>query len=111
MNLVQLMHEKLGRRVAIVEEPSLVLIDSPASIYELAQAALTAGKTVSALADAARSKATVEYDAVYSGRSDWKLLPAFDHPNDPMHCLITGTGLTHKASADNRAKMHQAQSA
>jgi hypothetical protein len=111
MNLVQLQHPKLGRRVAIVEEPSLVLIDSPATIYDLALAAIAAGKSVSALADAARSDTLLNYDDVYTGRTDWKLLPAFDHPQDPMHCLVTGTGLTHKASAENREKMHQAQAA
>jgi hypothetical protein len=52
----------------------------------------------------------LNYDDVHAGRSDWRLLPAFDHPHDPAHCLVTGTGLTHKASAANRDKMHQAQS-
>ena len=109
MNLVQLKHPQLGRRVAIVEEPSLVLLESPRSIYELALAAVDVGTTVATAAGAARSNTTVNYDDVYSGRSDWQFLPAFDHPHDPMHCLVTGTGLTHKASAENREKMHQAQ--
>jgi hypothetical protein len=111
MNLVQIRHPTLGRRVAIVDEPSLRLIDSPHSIYELARAAIEAQTTPAALASAAQSDLSLDYDAVYSGQSDWKLLPAFDHPFDPMHCLVTGTGLTHKASAENRQKMHQAQAA
>jgi len=109
MNLVQLKHPKLGRRVAIVDEPSLVLINSPTSTYDLALTAIAAGKSVSAQADALRSDTSLHYDDVYTGRTDWRLLPAFDHPQDPMHCLVTGTGLTHKASAENREKMHQAQ--
>ena len=28
---------------------------------------------------------------------------------DPMHCIVSGTGLTHKASAENREKMNQQQ--
>jgi hypothetical protein len=48
----------------------------------------------------------IEYDAVYEGRSDWKLLPAFDHPDDPARCLVSGTGLTHRKSAENRQAMH-----
>jgi len=48
----------------------------------------------------------VDYDAVYRLESDWRLLPPFTHP-EPARCLVTGTGLTHKASADNRQAMHQ----
>src|SRR5205823_8212792 len=33
----------------------------------------------------------------------------FDHPDEPGRCLVTGTGLTHKASAENRQAMHAAQ--
>jgi hypothetical protein len=111
MNLVQLNHPKFGRRVAIVDEPSLRLINSPHSIFEMARAAINDKSTPAALASAAQSDESLDYDAVYAGKSEWKLLPAFDHPFDPMHCLVTGTGLTHKASAENRAKMHQAQAA
>jgi hypothetical protein len=111
MNLVQLHHPRIGRRVAIVEEPQLVFLDGVASVYELAKCAIGQNKSVADLAEAKRSKEATDYDTVYSGQSDWKLLPAFDHPTDPMHCLVTGTGLTHKASAESRAKMHQAQAA
>ncbi len=48
----------------------------------------------------------LRYDAVYELRSAWRLLPPFDHPEEPGRCLVTGTGLTHKASADNRQAMH-----
>jgi hypothetical protein len=51
----------------------------------------------------------VNYDAVHRGGSDWRLLPAFDHPDEPARCLVTGTGLTHKASAKNRQAMHAAE--
>jgi hypothetical protein len=34
-----------------------------------------------------------------------RLLPPLTHP-DPNHCLVSGTGLTHKGSADTRALMH-----
>jgi hypothetical protein len=33
------------------------------------------------------------------------LLPPIDHP-EPSRCFVTGTGLTHKGSADNRQSMH-----
>jgi hypothetical protein len=34
------------------------------------------------------------------------LLPPFDYPDELARCLVTGTGLTHKGSADNRQAMH-----
>jgi hypothetical protein len=110
MHLVQLRHREQGRRVAIVEATSLMLLKSPPSIYQLANAAIERNQSLSAAADANRSTEVLNYDEVHAGRSEWQLLPAFDHPDDPAHCLVTGTGLTHKASAANRDKMHQAQS-
>jgi hypothetical protein len=38
-----------------------------------------------------------------------RLLPPLDH-EDPAHCLVTGTGLTHLGSAATRDKMHQQNS-
>jgi hypothetical protein len=109
MHLVQLKHRDQGRRVAIVDEPNLVLVDGLGSVYELAHRAIGAGTSIAELARTRRSDVTLRYDDVYAGRADWTLFPAFDHPDDPAHCLVTGTGLTHKASAANRDKMHQAQ--
>jgi hypothetical protein len=111
MHLVQLKHREQGRRVAIVKSSSLILLKSPPSIYQLANTAIERNVSLSAAADANRSDEVLNYDDVYAGRAEWWLLPAFDHPDDPAHCLVTGTGLTHKASAANRDKMHQAQSA
>jgi hypothetical protein len=59
------------------------------------------------LAQQAVCDRTLEYDAVYLGDSDWRLLPPLDHPTDPSHVIVSGTGLTHKASAENRAAMHR----
>jgi hypothetical protein len=111
MQLVQLIHERLGRGVAIVDEPRLVVIQPYSSIYELALTAIVQETTIVEIADANRTEVVLEYDDVYALRSEWRLLPAFDHPRDPAHCLVTGTGLTHRASAENRDKMHEAQAA
>jgi hypothetical protein len=48
----------------------------------------------------------LDYDAVYEGRSEWRILPAIDHPSEPARCLVTGTGLTHLKSASHRQAMH-----
>ncbi|CAN5265454.1 GguC family protein [soil metagenome] len=45
---------------------------------------------------------------VYNSEEYWKLLPSFDHPGNPLNCIVSGTGLTHKTSALNRQMMHQA---
>jgi hypothetical protein len=108
MRIVQLHHQRLGRRVAVVDEPTLTLLRSLGSVYQLALTAIERGAPLADVIAADRSDETLDYDAVYVGQSDWRLLPAFDHPSDPAHCLVTGTGLTHQASAANRDKMHQA---
>ena len=70
MRLVQLIIVQRGRRVAIVEEPRLALLDGPTSIYELAHDGdrtrrVDSGRVVGA----GRSDETIDYDAVYAGES------------------------------------------
>ncbi len=111
LRLVQLQHSKHDRRVAVVEENQLRLLRGVDSIYRLAQGSLAQGST---LEDFARSKTgaeSLDYDTVYGEVSDWRLLPAYDHPEEPARCLVSGTGLTHKASAENRQAMHAGQKA
>lgn len=96
------------RRVALVDEPYLKLLNGGGSIYELATAAIATGMRLS---DAAKQRATAEqldYDLVYNGGSEWRLLPAIDHP-EPARCLVSGTGLTHLGSARDRQSMHAAK--
>lgn len=108
IRLVQLDHYLSGRRVAWVQEPHLQLLDSFRSVYELAVAAIYKDASMQALVRSAPLGEKVDYDAVYEGKSPWQILPAFDHPDDPFACLVSGTGLTHKNSALNRQTMHQA---
>src|SRR5579859_1166059 len=93
------------RRVALVEEPNIRLLDNCSSIYELASIAIAAGMKLS---DVVRQRARhegVDYDPIYEGRSEWRLLPAMDHPEKLERCLISGTGLTHLGSARGRQSM------
>jgi hypothetical protein len=82
MRLVQLQHTDGRRAVAIVEEPALRCLRSTPATYDLARRAIAAGQSLddSAVADAGDD--CLEYDAVYSGASDWKLLPCLDHPQE-----------------------------
>ena len=94
------------RRVALVEEPRLRLLAEATSVYDLAQAALAAGKSLIALVGERATGEGVDYEAVYRGESTWRLLPPIDHPAEPTRCLVSGTGLTHLGSARNRQAMH-----
>jgi hypothetical protein len=103
--LVQLQHDTT-RGVACVEEPHLRLLTSADSIYRLAGHAMTSGASLTALVAQDTGGERLDYDAVYAGRSPWRLLVPVDHPADPARCLVSGTGLTHVGSAQNRAAMH-----
>ena len=108
--LVQLRHPTGGRRrhlggrkQPLSRHP--VIFDLP-----IRQERLADGKSLAEiLGGSALLPERLKYDPVYSGQSDWKLLPSFDHPAEPSRCLVTGTGLTHKASAENRQSMHGSQ--
>lgn len=104
--LVQLKHPVRGRATARVEGNCLRLSEGASSVYELAQLALNAGTTLCETIDRYAGETLLDYDAVYEGRSEWRLLPPIDHPEDPARCLITGTGLTFLRSAESRDAMH-----
>jgi hypothetical protein len=106
IRLVQLQHST-GRKIALVNEPELLLIDNFTSVYDLVLAAIDAKTPIKKVIDQNLSGAKIDYNGVYEGKSDWKLLPAFDHPGNSLSCIVSGTGLTHKNSALNRQMMHQ----
>jgi hypothetical protein len=109
MRLVQLIHSTEDRRVAIVDGSHLAFLRHHRTVYDLANKAIAARTQIAEVASKDQSTEVLDYDTVYRSRSAWRLLPPFDHPNDPSRCLVSGTGLTHKASAENRARMHQHQ--
>lgn len=105
-SLVQLQHGS-DRRIARVDGDKLRLLDRYASVYALAMAAIKHGARIDEFAERNITSDTIAYDPIYSGEdSDWRLLPAFDHPSEQACCLVCGTGLTHRASAENRQAMH-----
>ncbi|MGH9664775.1 MAG: AraD1 family protein [Bryobacteraceae bacterium] len=106
MRLIQLAHPNEGRRIAAVEGAHLRLLASFHSIYALAETAIATAARLAAVAERSLSTQTLDYEEIYHCQSEWRVLPAFDHPEEPARCLVSGTGLTHKASADNRNAMH-----
>jgi hypothetical protein len=108
MRLVQIAHASYGRRVAMVDNSTLRLLGTHRSIYAFALAAVETGCRLEELIVSDVSDLSLDYDEVYSLRSGWSFLPSFDHPEEPSRCLVSGTGLTHLASAANRDAMHAA---
>jgi hypothetical protein len=110
MRLVQLAGPD-GRRVAVVDEPRLQLLEGCQSVYDLASECLKEGVSLVECIERRRSDGFADYDAVYAGKADWRICPSADVPSEPARCLVSGTGLTHKASAKNRDAMHAAAQA
>ena len=98
-----------ARAVALVEEPRARLLDGVESVFQLALEALAAGTSLIGLIQKKAAGGWLDYEAIYRGQSAWRLLPAMDHPGEPARCLVSGTGLTHLGSAENRQKMHLAR--
>ena len=108
VRLLQIVHPGQGRRIALASENELAVLEGFATAYDAATAALASGVSFAAFLSALPVAARLNYDDVYSGRTGWKILPPFDHPSEPARCLVSGTGLTHLASAETRQKMHAA---
>ncbi|MEO6330480.1 MAG: AraD1 family protein [Ginsengibacter sp.] len=105
--LVQLTHPQNGRRVAVVKEPSLILLNDTFSVYHLALEAIRSKKKIAEIIASKLSDKTLDYSSIYNGEDEWELLPCFDNPDNIFGCIVSGTGLTHKNSALNRQMMHQ----
>jgi len=95
-----------ARRLAVVEEPGLRLVRDFDSLYAAAQAAIERSEKLTSLVSNHITEETLDYDQIYRGELNWKLLPPIDHPQEPARCLVSGTGLTHFGSARDRQSMH-----
>jgi hypothetical protein len=104
IRLVQLQNGST-RRVARVDEPSLVLLADTTSVLDLANEAIDTRVPLTKLIGERASSERFEYDPIYAGTSPWRLLAPIDHP-EPSRCMVSGTGLTHYGSAVSRDAMH-----
>ena len=103
MLLVQFTIENGQRRVGLLEQSLIRVIDGFGSTYALAQAAIRQKLALAQLVTASLGTSTFDFDAIASAG---RLLAPLDHPDD-AHCFVTGTGLTHLGSADTRDAMHK----
>ncbi len=105
MRLVQFTTKQGDRRVGAVSDAqrgALNILTDTVSVYELARSAIESGTSLAELAGERLSGQMVDYDTIISvGR----LLPPLDHPYDPAHCLVSGSGMTHVASGEARDRM------
>ncbi len=105
MRLIQF-EGRHGRGVARVDESGegrATALPGVASMVELANRAIAAGKTLAETAAGLGAGEALDYAGLLA---EGRVLPPLDHP-DPAHCLVTGTGLTHLGSAEARDKMHR----
>jgi len=103
MLIIQFKNDAGERRVGLLEQDTIRVIDGFATTYALAQHAIRNKASLAELAESSVGAGRESYDAVAtSGR----LLAPLDH-DDAAHCYVTGTGLTHLGSADTRDAMHK----
>lgn len=105
MQLIQFETVSGQRRVGVVDSDRVRTVANTASVRELALAAIRAGHGLST--EAEQRGLADGLDSLSELLSAGRVLAPLDH-DDPAHCLITGTGLTHTGSADTRNAMHQA---
>lgn len=107
MRLIQL--SRAGeRRIGVVEEPGIRLIQGFPTIHALATKVLERGSFLATMVSENAGPEVLDYEPIYRGESEWRILPAIDHPEEPARCLVSGTGLSHIRSAANRQAMHAA---
>lgn len=104
MNLMQFLDEGGKRAVGVVAGETLRPVAEAASVYDIALAALTTGRTLAETIATSSLGEAVNRDAILA---EGRALSPIDHP-DPAHLYVTGTGLTHLGSAATRDAMHKA---
>ena len=106
MHLIQFEDQQGQRRVGVVERGEVQQVRGATSTRTLALQAIRAGVSLESQVQTLGLEPGPAYAELLDGGG---LLPPLDH-EDPAHCLVTGTGLTHLGSAATRDKMHQQNS-
>ncbi len=103
MNIVQYTDEKDKPRVGVVNEDIVHAVSRANSTVGLAQMALQQRKSLKSLAISLAGKPVAPIAALLKEK---RVLAPVTH-EDPAHCIVTGTGLTHLGSAAARDSMHK----
>ena len=86
----------------VAREGQARVVNGVASVYDLALAAIAAGRS---LADEVKARGLGEVVDLEKAAAEGRLQLPVTHP-DPAHLHLTGTGLTHLGSASARDAMH-----
>ncbi|EPN6724116.1 GguC family protein [Pseudomonas sp. GD03817] len=104
MRLIQFETAHAQRHVGVVEGDLIQIVRNTASMRELALAAIRNQRSLGAeVLERGLDNSNERYAQALD---ECRVLPPLDH-EDPAHCLVSGTGLTHLGSASTRDKMHQ----
>lgn len=103
MRLIQFETPDGQRQVGLIDGVQVQTVRDTRTTRELALAAIRAKRSLQQEIDRRGTEPGPDYAQLLRER---KVLPPLDH-EDPAHCLISGTGLTHLGSASARDKMHQ----
>jgi hypothetical protein len=105
MRLVQFWARDGRRAVASLDDHGHGrVIQGVVSSYELASRAVAEKSSLKVLANRLGFLEDVDIRAALA---EGRVLPPLDHPEDPAHLVVTGTGLTHLGSAQGRDSMHK----
>lgn len=104
MRLIQFLTTEQQRAVGLVRNSEQIdRLQGVSSTYQLAQLAIAAQHSLTEQLALHPIAESLSYRQLLA---EQRVLPPFDHPQDPAHMLVSGTGLTHLGSADTRATMH-----
>jgi len=105
MRLVQFVARDGRRGVAKVDDDAHGrIIQGVATSYALAGRAIAEKLSLQAMTDRLGLGEAVDIRAALA---EGRVLAPLDHPEDPAHLVVTGTGLTHLGSAEGRDNMHK----
>jgi hypothetical protein len=105
MRLVQFWAQDGHRAVAaLADDAHGRVVQGVVTTYELATQAIAAKLSLKAMAERLGLGESVDIRAALA---EGRVLAPLDHPGDPAHLIVTGTGLTHLGSAEGRDSMHQ----
>lgn len=102
MHIIQFLDGDGERAVGVLRDGKVTTIAGYRRVTDIALAAANGGKSIAAIAASASGSST-SFDTLVK---ESRVLSPVDH-EDPAHCIVTGTGLTHLGSAAARDEMHK----
>ncbi|MDB5770274.1 MAG: hypothetical protein JWM42_648 [Burkholderia sp.] len=108
MRLIQFLDDKDRRRVGVITDDGkqVGVVKDVSSTRQIALCAIANGRSLEAEVESL-GVGTAKGESYKAILAEHRILVPLDHEEDPAHCLVSGTGLTHLGSASLRDAMHQ----